>query len=65
MIGRHLLTIREAAELLNVSVPTLRRIVWARGIGYIDINKGGKHMMVRFTTKHIEDFLREREVQAG
>jgi excisionase family DNA binding protein len=65
MMGRHLLTIREAAELLNISVPTLRRMVWAGEISYIDINKGGRHMMVRFTTKHIEDFLREREVQAG
>ena len=65
MIGRHLLTIREAAELLNISVPTLRRIVWARGIGYIDINRGGRHIMARFTESHIEEFLREREIQAG
>lgn len=65
MTGRHLLTIREAAELLNVGVPTLRRIVWANEIGYIDINKGGRHIMARFTEGHIEDFLREREVQAG
>ena len=60
-----LLSIKEAAELLNVGVPTLRRKVWAGEIGYIDLNRGGRHMMVRFTTKHIEDFLREREVQAG
>ena len=65
MIGRHLLTIREAAELLNVGVPTLRRKVWAGEIGYIDINKGGRHIMARFTEGHIEEFMREREVQAG
>jgi len=60
-----LLSIKEAAELLNVGVPTLRRKVWAGEIGYIDINKGGRHIMARFTESHIEEFLKEREVQAG
>ncbi len=60
-----LLTIKEAACLLNISVETLRRMVWAGEIGYIDINKGGRHMMVRFSEKHLAEFLREREVQAG
>jgi len=43
----------------------MRRLVWANEIGYIDINKGGRHIMARFTEGHIEEFLREREVQAG
>jgi excisionase family DNA binding protein len=60
-----LLTIKEAAKLLNISETLMRRLVWANEIGYIDINKGGRHIMARFTTKHIEDFLREREVQPG
>ena len=57
--------LREAAELLNISVPTLRRMVWAGEISYIDINKGGRHIMARFTESHIEEFLKEREVQVG
>ena len=60
-----LMTIKEAAYLLNISVKTLRRMVWAGEIGYIDINKGGRHIMARFTGGHIKEFLREREVQAG
>jgi len=60
-----LLTIREAADRLNISEKLMRRLVWANEIGYIDINKGGRHIMARFTEGHIEDFLREREVQAG
>jgi len=60
-----LLTIREAADRLNISEKLMRRLVWANEIGYIDINRGGRHIMARFTEGHIEDFLREREVQAG
>lgn len=32
---------------------------------YIDINRGGKHIMARFTEEHLREFLREREVKAG
>jgi excisionase family DNA binding protein len=60
-----LLTIREAAARLNISEKLMRRLVWANEIGYIDINKGGRHIMARFTESHIEEFLKEREVQAG
>lgn len=60
-----LLTIRQAADRLNISEKLMRRLVWANEIGYIDINKGGRHIMARFTESHIEEFLREREVQAG
>ncbi|MGI6352597.1 MAG: helix-turn-helix domain-containing protein [Armatimonadota bacterium] len=56
-----LLTIKEAAYLLNIGTSTLRRMVWASEIGYIDLNKGGRHMMVRFTKRHLAEFLRERE----
>lgn len=62
---KQLLTIREAAERLNISEKLMRRLVWANEIGYIDINKGGRHIMARFTEGHIEEFLKEREVQAG
>jgi len=64
MTGQQLLTIKQAASLLNISIPTLRRMVWSKEIGYIDLNRGGRHMMARFTQRHIEEFLREREVQA-
>jgi len=60
-----LLTIKQAAARLNISTDTMRRLVWANEIGYIDINKGGKQIMARFTEDHIEEFLRSREVKAG
>ena len=60
-----LLTIRQAADRLNISIELMRRLVWANEIGYIDINKGGKQIMARFTEDHIEEFLRSREVKAG
>ena len=60
-----LLTIKEAAYLLNIGTSTLRRMVWAGEIGYIDLNRGGRHMMVRFSEKHLAEFLREREVEAS
>lgn len=59
MTGK-LLTIRQAADRLNISEKLMRRLVWANEIGYIDINKGGRHIMARFTEGHIEEFLRER-----
>lgn len=61
----HLLSIKEAAQRLGVSVPTMRRLVWANEISYIDINKGGRRIMARFTEEHIQEFLRQREVKAG
>ena len=64
-VTKQLLTIREAAARLNISEKLMRRLVWANEIGYIDINKGGRHIMARFTEGHIEEFMREREVQAG
>lgn len=64
-VTKQLLTIREAADRLNISEKLMRRLVWANEIGYIDINKGGRHIMARFTEGHIEEFLKEREVQAG
>jgi excisionase family DNA binding protein len=62
---RELLTIKQAAKLLGVSVETVRRLVWARQINYIDLNRGGRYATVRFRPEHLEEFLREREVQAG
>lgn len=64
-VTKQLLTIRQAADRLNISEKLMRRLVWANEIGYIDINKGGRHIMARFTESHIEEFLRSREVQAG
>lgn len=62
---RELLTIKQAAKLLGVSVETVRRLVWSNQINYIDLNRGGRYATVRFRPEHIEEFLREREVQAG
>lgn len=60
-----LLTIQDVARILNVSVPTIRRLVWAKEISYIDVNKGGKQIRARFTEEHIQEFLRRKEVKAG
>lgn len=60
-----LLTIQDVARILNVSVPTIRRLVWAKEISYIDVNKGGKQIIARFTEEHIQEFLRRKEVKAG
>ncbi len=64
-VTKQLLTIRQTADRLNISEKLMRRLVWANEIGYIDINKGGTQIMARFTEDHIQEFLREREVQAG
>ena len=60
-----LLTIKQAAPLLGISTDTLRELVWANRISYIDINQGGKQIHARFTRQYLEDFLRKREVKAG
>jgi excisionase family DNA binding protein len=62
---RELLTIKQVAKLLGVSVDTVRHLVWANQINYIDLNRGGRYATVRFRPEHLEEFLREREVQAG
>ena len=60
-----LLTIQEAAKVLGVSVTTMRELVWAGRISYIDLNKGGKHIRARFTRQHLEEFMAKNEVKAG
>jgi len=35
-----LLTIKQAAARLNISTDTMRRLVWANEISYIDVNQG-------------------------
>ena len=62
---RELLTIKQVAKLLGVSVDTIRHLVWSNQINYIDLNRGGRYATVRFRPEHLEEFLREREVQAG
>ena len=64
-VTKQLLTIRQAAARLNISTDTMRRLVWSNQINYIDLNRGGRYATVRFRPEHIEEFLREREVQAG
>lgn len=59
-----LMTIKQAAHVLNTSVETMRRLVWSNQIGFIDLNKGGRNMRPRFRREHIDEFLRDREVKA-
>jgi len=61
---RELLTIKQVAKLLGVSVDTIRHLVWSNQINYIDLNRGGRYTTVRFRPEHIEEFLRQREVRA-
>ncbi|MGI6532625.1 MAG: helix-turn-helix domain-containing protein [Bacillota bacterium] len=60
-----LYTVKEAAEILGVSVDFMRELIWSNSIDYINVNTGGKYIYARFTRKHIEDFLRKCEVKAG
>lgn len=60
-----LLTIKQAAPLLGISVDTLREKVWGGEIDYINLNPYGKQIHARFTQKHLKDFLKKCEVKAG
>jgi len=64
-VEQRLLTVKEAAAWLNTSVDTVRRLVWAGEIDYIDLNKGGRYIYARFTKRHLEDFMARNEVKAG
>lgn len=59
------MTVKQAAEILGVSVDVMREMVWSKRIGYIDLNKGGTNIRARFTKQHLEDFLKRNEVKAG
>lgn len=58
-----LLTVKQVAKRLHVSETLVRRMVWDKRIGYIDINKGGRQIIARFTEQHIQQFLAECEVR--
>lgn len=60
-----LLTVKQAAQMLGVSVKVIRELIWSGRISYIDLNKGGRRIHARFTRQHLEDFLTENEVKAG
>lgn len=60
-----LYTVKEAAEILGVSVDFIRELVWSNSISYINVNKGGRYIYARFTRKHLDDFLKKNEVKAG
>lgn len=60
-----LLTVKQAAQMLGVSVKVMRELIWSGRISYIDLNKGGRRINARFTRQHLEDFLTENEVKAG
>ncbi len=60
-----LMTVKQAAKILGVSVDVMREMVWAKKIGYINLNKGGSNIQARFTKEHLEDFMRKCEVKAG
>jgi excisionase family DNA binding protein len=53
-----LLTVPEVADLLKISVPTLRRLQRHRQIPFIKV--GGS---VRFSKRDVASYLRQRRVQ--
>ena len=57
-----LLTVKQVAARLQISETLVRRMIWRRQVGYIDMNRGGQQIVARFTEQHIQDFLAEREV---
>ncbi len=60
-VSETLLTVQEAADVLNISAQTLRRMVWAREISYINLGNG-PYIVARFRPEHIKEFLESREV---
>lgn len=53
-------TLQEAAEYLNISYSTLRRIVKSKSIEYVVIH-GGK----RFTRKHLDEYIERNTVKVS
>lgn len=64
-MGDKLMTIQELANYLGISVKEVRRMVWANEISYIDLNRGGRYLTVRFKPEHVKEFLEKSEVRAG
>ncbi|MGB4425749.1 MAG: helix-turn-helix domain-containing protein [Limnochordia bacterium] len=62
---QQLLTIKDLARILNISIMEARRLVWAGEIQYINLNKGGRYIKARFTPEHINAYLRQREIKVG
>jgi excisionase family DNA binding protein len=52
-----LLTISEVAELLKISIPTLRRLQRQRAIPFVKV--GGS---VRFSKSDVADYVRQRRI---
>jgi excisionase family DNA binding protein len=65
LVDERLYTVKEAAKFLNCSTDVIREMIWAKRIGYVDLNAGGKYIRARFTQKHLNDFLKRNEVRAG
>ena len=57
-MDERLYTVKEAAKFLNCSTDVIREMIWAKRIGYVDLNAGGKYIRARFTQKHLNDFLK-------
>ena len=55
-----LITINEAAEILNVKVSRLRTAIFKREIGFIKLSG-----LLRFTEKHLMDWINSNEVKPG
>lgn len=58
MIDNDLLTIKEAAEYLRISIQTLRRAVWSNRISAYRVGNHPKpnHRPIRFTKEILDQF---------
>ena len=54
---------KEAAQLLNISIPTLDRLINEGAISFIDVGSG-RYRVPRFTDGHIDAFVSKNEQKA-
>lgn len=58
MVEKKIFNITEASKILGMSTKTLRKYIKDGEINFINLNKGGKKIIIpHFTEKEIDDFI--------
>jgi len=52
-----LMTVHETAKYLRVSILTVRRLIWAGKLPYVDISTGSKRKSYRIRRKELREYL--------